>query len=176
MEGFKMNENQNQTQNTQKINQANSQAAQQAEPKTVLNGKVVSLQQAQAMEEAFQQTVNKTGIQAHHDNSTEAVNAGDVAQSASTAEAGAAQQYNQQAVRQTDVQSGQAHLQEFEGQAQQMQQQTQQQAQQAQNNHEAVNAAVQEHTQSNAAAAAAEQAAQTQKAAAEAKARAKKGQ
>lgn len=174
-----MNENQSQnTQNNQKINQANNEAAKAAEPKTVLNGKVVSLQQAQAMEEAFNQTQNKTGIQAHHDNSTEAVNAGQVAsQSMSTAEAGAAQQYNQQAIKQTDVQSGQAHLQEFEGQAQQMTQQAQQAGQSAQNNHEAVNAAVQEHTQSNAAAAAAEQAAQTQKQAAEAKARAtKKGQ
>jgi hypothetical protein len=159
----------NENQNTNKINQANSEAAAKAEPKTVINGKVVSLQQAQAMEQAFNESVSKTGIQAHHDNSTEAVNAGEVAKSASTAEAGAAQQYNQQAIKQTDVQSGQAHLQEFEGQAHQAQQQAQQHAQ---NNTQAVNAAAQQHTESNAAGAAAQQAADSQKAAA----RAKKGQ
>lgn len=169
--------NENQTQNSQKVNQANVEAAKNAEPKTVLNGKVVSLAQAQAMEEAFNQTQNQTGIQAHHDNSTEAVNAGQVAsQSMSTAEAGAAQQYNQQKVRPADVQSGQAHLQEFEGQAQQQVQQSQQQAQQsqqqAQNNQQAVSAAAQEHAAQNAAAAEAQKAAETQKAAA----RAKKGQ
>jgi hypothetical protein len=128
-----MNEqNQNQT---QKINQAHSEAATQAEPKTVINGKVVSLQQAQAAEAAFNKTMNQTGIQKHHDNSTEAVDAGAVAsQSMSTAEAAAAQGYNQQAVKATDVQSGQAELEKaMQGAGQQQEQAGSQETLQQQN-------------------------------------------
>lgn len=161
----------NENQNIEKINQANSEAAAQMEPKTVINGKVVSLQQAQMAEEAFNQTMSQSGIQAHHSNASEAVNAGDVAKSASTAEASAAQVYNQAAVKQADVQSGQAHLESHMPTAEQAAQKAAQAAAQAAQQNQVQSA------QQSAAEAQAEQAAEAQKAAAEVKARAtKKGQ
>jgi hypothetical protein len=122
-----------QNQNNQKINQAHSEAAKAAEPKTVLNGKVVSLQQAQAAEAAFNQTQNQTGIQAHHDNSTEAVDAGAVAKNQTGREASAAQMYNQQAIRQTNVQSGQQEVEKHLNAAQNQEQVGSQQTMQEQN-------------------------------------------
>lgn len=98
-----MNENQaqNQAQQNQKTNQA---AAKYAEAKTVVNGQEVSVKQAQAAEEAFNQQNTQTGIQQHHDNSTEAVQAGQTAQNASS------MNQTNAAVKQVDVQSGQQHL------------------------------------------------------------------
>ena len=48
----------------------------------MINGQEVTLKEAQAAEEAFNQQNNQTGIQAHHDNSSEAVQAGETAQNA----------------------------------------------------------------------------------------------
>ena len=103
-----MNENQAQNQATnQATNQAsqkNQAAAKYAEAKTVVNGQEVSVQQAQAAEEAFNKQNNQTGIQAHHDNSSEAVQAGQTAQNA------AAMNDSNAAVKKVNVQSGQQHL------------------------------------------------------------------
>ena len=84
-----MNENQaqnqaQQNQATNQTNQKNQAAAKYAEAKTVVNGQEVSVQQAQAAEEAFNKQNNQTGVQAHHDNSSEAVQAGQTAQNAAT--------------------------------------------------------------------------------------------
>ena len=88
-------------------NQKNVQANQKAvEAKTVLNGQEVSVNAAQAAQEAFEAQNNQTGVQAHHDNSSEAVQAGQVAQNA----AGQNMQQQKAAVKQSDLQSGQQHL------------------------------------------------------------------
>jgi hypothetical protein len=175
--------------NAENVAQAHQQARQAAEAKTVVNGKVVPLSAAQAAEAAFETMNTQTGIQAHHDNSSEAVAAGQVAQQSQ--QAASQQQMNQQtgaAVRQANVQSGQQHLEGLATQtgqeagisevynkmntamqqqmSNQMNQQNQQQTQQA------AQAAAARAEQTNPAAAEAEEAAMQQKAAA--KARAKK--
>lgn len=182
--------------NAQKMAQTYSQIANNAEEKTVLNGKVVPLKVAQAAEAAFEETNTQSGVQAHHANASEAVPAGQIAsQSQSTAEAGAAQTYNaagqaqqQGQVKQANVQSGQAHLeqhmQEAQQQMQQMQQQQQQQMQGQSNmqGQQAQQAAAKAAEQAalktgNAAAAEHETAAEMQQAATKAQAKAtKKGQ
>jgi hypothetical protein len=86
--------------------QANNQATSQAneEAKTVINGKVVSLSAAQAAEQQAALEAQQTGIQAHHDNSSEAVQAGQTASNPATKDTAA---FN---IRQANVQSGQSHL------------------------------------------------------------------
>jgi hypothetical protein len=111
MENVKMDvkkNNQANQQNNQQANQQNSQDLQ----KTVVNGKVVSLKQAQQIEEQFnQQQAQQTGIQAHHNNDSESVPAGQVAQNQNMM-----QQAEQQAmINQTNLQSGQSHLSGMEG-------------------------------------------------------------
>jgi hypothetical protein len=100
--------------NVNKNNQANQQANQQnvkVDQKTVVNGKVVSLKQAQQMEEQFnQQQGQQTGIQAHHNNDSESVPAGQVAQNQNMVQA-----EQQQVVNQTNLQSGQSHLEGMQG-------------------------------------------------------------
>jgi hypothetical protein len=99
--------------NAQGLAQAHEQAAKAIEPKTVVNGKVVSLKAAQAAEAYFEANNTTTGVQAHHDNTTEAVPAGQIAQQGQ--QAMNQQQMNQAtgaAVRQANVQSSQAHLEE----------------------------------------------------------------
>jgi hypothetical protein len=97
--------------NNEKANQNNSaqnqQIAQAAEAKTVMNGKTIPLKQAQAAEEAAAQQNTQTGIQAHHDNSSEAVQAGKMGSNQ------AAQETSQFQVKQVNVQSGQQDMQQF---------------------------------------------------------------
>ena len=130
--------NENNQANLQANNQSNQ--TQQAKVKTVINGQEVDVKAAQAAQEAFEKQNNQTGIQAHHDNSTEAVNAGEMAQ----------QSMNQaqptetiRPIKQADLQSGQQHLashiqeaqqalQKVESEMQQQEQQRMQQAQQVQ--------------------------------------------
>jgi hypothetical protein len=157
-----MNENQaqqNQAQNqavqngatnqaTNQNQQMAQQAAKAAEAKTVVNGQAVNVKEAQGAEAAFEKQNTRTGIQQHHDNTSEAVEAGQMAQNA--ADLLAQQTHYKAIVRQADLQSGQQHLephvqeakqalQEIERQMvkqeeqrmQQMQQQQQGQGQQA---------------------------------------------
>ena len=90
-------------------NQAfNQEIAKAAEAKTVINGQEVSVHDACATQEAFEAQNNQTGVQAHHDNSSEAVQAGQIAQNSAMQR----MQQNMQhtAVKQSDLQSGQSHL------------------------------------------------------------------
>jgi hypothetical protein len=132
-----MNENKTNQQNVQtnvQGNQANNQEIQkmiqqQNEEKTVVNGKVVPLKQAQAMEEHFNKQNTQTGIQPHHDNSTESVPAGQVAGNYQQA---SQDQMQQQAIKQVNIQSGQSTLDSYEQVAQQEMQKAEQQFQQGQ--------------------------------------------
>ena len=126
-----MNENQAQNQATNQAtnqaNQKNQAAAKYAEAKTVVNGQEVSVQQAQAAEEAFNKQNTQTGIQQHHDNSSEAVQAGQTAQNAPT------MNESKLNIKQVNLQSGQQHL------SQNMQSGTQSQAQMnAQEDHQTI--------------------------------------
>jgi hypothetical protein len=99
----------------QQLAAAHTEAAQAAEPKTVVNGKVVALKEAQAAETAADQEIKKTGIRQAHDNSTEPVQAGMIAHDTQSQRLQALQQdqtvqAQQQAIRQADVQSGQNEL------------------------------------------------------------------
>jgi hypothetical protein len=90
--------------NTQKSTQANQGTTQAEEAYTIVNGKRIPLSQAQAAEQAREEQVTKTGIQQAHDNSTEPV------QSGKTASQQTMQQTQQQTIKQSNVQSGQAEL------------------------------------------------------------------
>lgn len=92
----------NENQANNQTNQANVQA--NAEAKTVVNGKVVSLNEALQAEQQAAQQAQQTGIQAHHSNHSEAVQAGQTAQNA------AQQQPTNLNIRQANVQSGQSHM------------------------------------------------------------------
>jgi hypothetical protein len=76
------------------------------EAKTVVNGKVVPVSQAQAAEQQAAQQAQQTGVQAHHSNNSEAVQAGQTAAGATNVNA------EQEALRikQANVQSGQSHM------------------------------------------------------------------
>ena len=75
------NENLQQSQsNGQNQSNQQNQGNQTSLERTIVNGKVVPLSEAQAMEEQFNKQNTSTGIQQHHDNSSEAVQAGQVAQ------------------------------------------------------------------------------------------------
>lgn len=80
---------------------ANQQTTQNVEAVTVVNGKVVSLDQARQAAQAAEAAATQTGIQAHHSNHTEAVQAGQVAKQSS-----AQTQQSTQSIRQVNVQSG----------------------------------------------------------------------
>lgn len=165
---------QNTQANAQKMAQESNKTANSAEPKTVLNGKVVQLKFAQAAESAFDESNRTSGVQKHHDNTSESVPAGQIAsRSQSTAES-AEVQAAQQTIKQGNVQSSQAHLEQHLQQAQQQGQQAQQQNTQPQQAEQQALAAAAEKT--NPMAAEHETAAEMQQAAAEhkAKARAKK--
>jgi len=123
-----MNENQaqNQAQQNQAANQAINQASQKnqaaakyAEAKTVVNGQEVKVKDVQAAEETFNKQNNQTGIQAHHDNSSEAVQAGQTAQNAAT------MNESKLNLKQVNMQSGQSH---FSGAGTQAQSEASQQA------------------------------------------------
>lgn len=129
-EMFKMDEQQmkqqikskvKQNQVEQQMNQQQSQQPQQeisSEPRTIVNGKVVPLQQAVAMEEEFNMQEIKTGIQAHHDNSTESVEAGAIAKNSNMQQASQMQQEEEAKpsfLKQANQQSGQSHLEGMQG-------------------------------------------------------------
>jgi hypothetical protein len=123
--------------NAQALANAHTKAANKAEPKTVLGGKVVPLKVAQAAESAFDESNRTTGIQKHHDNTTEAVPAGQIAsRSQSTAESAEVQADQQPTIKQANMQSGQQgvqqHLEQAQVQMAKAQQQLEQQMQQAQ--------------------------------------------
>jgi hypothetical protein len=96
--------------NNEKANQnnhaQNEQIQKAAEAKTVINGKTIPLKQAQAAEEAAAQQNTKTGIQQHHDNSSEAVQAGQMGSNQ------ASQETSEFQVKQVNIQSGQQHMQQ----------------------------------------------------------------
>lgn len=141
-----MNEN-NQFQNSQnqqaKQNQeVNQEVVEAAEFKTVVNGKVVSIKQAQAAQEAQEANVKQTGIQQAHDNSSEPVQAGQKAQGQRTASSSneSARQAEMN-IKQVNVQSGQQelekHMQSGSSQAQSEAEKIQAEAQQSLQNSKA---------------------------------------
>lgn len=90
--------------NTQKSAQTNQGTTQAEEAYTIVNGKRIPVSQALEAEKAREEQVTKTGIQQAHDNSSEPV------QSGKTASQQPMQQTQQQTIRQANVQSGQAEL------------------------------------------------------------------
>lgn len=97
-------------QNSEEYQKAYQQIKQEAEAKTVVNGKVVSLKAAQAAQAAFSAKNTQTGIQPHHANNTEAVPAGGLAQQKNIGMQQARQQEQQGAINQANVQSGQSEV------------------------------------------------------------------
>jgi hypothetical protein len=168
--------------NSQQMAQTYQQLQKANEPKTIVNGKVVSLAAAQAAEAYHEAQMNQTGIQEHHSNQTETVASGQVAQNSQNAQA----EETQVKMRQSNVQSSQAHLEDAisrststaeAGRAQMYNQsqaqQTGQSSQAQQQSQQAAQTAAAHAEQTNPAAAEAETAAETQRAATKA-ARAKK--
>ena len=103
------NENLQQSQsNGQNQSNQQNQGNQTSLERTIVNGKVVPLSEAQAMEEQFNKQNTSTGIQQHHDNSSEAVQAGQVAQNQVSPQ-------QEQTIKQANVQSGQSHLSQIVG-------------------------------------------------------------
>lgn len=96
--------NENKAQN-QAIHQT---AAKAAEAKTIINGQEVSVHDACAAQESFEAQNTQTGIQSHHDNSSEAVQAGQVAQN--SALQNMQQNMQRAAIKPSELQSGQSHL------------------------------------------------------------------
>lgn len=101
--------------NAKELASAYEQARQAIEPKTVVNGKVVPLKQAQSAEAMFEGSVKQTGIQQAHNNSTEPVQSGQVAQNSqqnAMAKGLSAENkaQNLQQLNVANVQSGQAEL------------------------------------------------------------------
>ena len=124
-----------QSNQTLQSNQTNKQSGQAMEEAyTVINGKRVSLSQAQAAQEAQERQAElRTGIQKTHDNSTEAVKAGAKGKQTQSQQ----QQQPQHVVKTANIQSGQQELEQHmqqKGQTstQALDQQAQQQAEQAQ--------------------------------------------
>ena len=118
------NEGMQMDQRNQSVQQ--NQGNQESLQKTVVNGKEVPLHEVQMMEEQFNKQNNQTGIQQHHDNSSESVQAGQVAQNQVS-------QQQDQRIKRANVQSGQSHLSPNFSQGQQTQQsQVQMQAQENQ--------------------------------------------
>jgi hypothetical protein len=113
------------SQNAQNLAEAHKLAQQEIEPKTIINGKVVPVQQAQAAEASFGAMNTQTGVQDHHANYTEAVRAGQISEQAFQNAQQAMQRTNGQ-INQANVQSGQQAL---EQEMQQVQQQSSNQSQ-----------------------------------------------
>lgn len=170
--------NQTAKQQGQQMAEAYSQAAKAAEPKTVINGKVVPLKYAQAAEASLEESITQSGIREAHNNASEPVQAGAIAQDTTQAHRAELmeQREQMQAVKAADIQSGQQELEQHMNQAQQgMNQQNMNQQNQDQHQQQA-QAAAHRAKETNPAEASADIAAQEAKAASEAKARAKKGQ
>jgi hypothetical protein len=97
----------NVTTNQQQMNQQQAQQLQQQnEAKTVVNGKVVKLEDALQAEQSLTKQAKQTGISEAQNNHTEAVQAGATAQNAQ----GLQQNQEVQNIKQSNVQSGQAEL------------------------------------------------------------------
>lgn len=111
--------NQQAAQNAEEVSKAHSQIQTNAEAKTVVNGKIVSITQAQQAEAAANAAMKQTGIRDIHNNVTEPVEAGQVA---SQQQQQGQQQQGQATTASTGnvnyeqtvkhVQSGQQHLEE----------------------------------------------------------------
>lgn len=76
----------------------------QHEAKTIVNGKLVSLSEAQQILKQASERAQQTGVQEHHSNHSEAVQAGQTATNAANVQA---EQLN---IKQGNLQSGQGHL------------------------------------------------------------------
>lgn len=100
-------------QNMQSNAQTQSDVQREIEPKTVVNGKVVPLKQSQEATAAFEAQNTQTGIQDHHNNSSEAVQSGQVAQQQTNAT-----QVQEASIRQANVQAGGENMQQHMNQAQ----------------------------------------------------------
>ena len=109
--------NENNQANNQKVNQ---EAIKASEAKTVVNGKVVSIKQAQAALEAAEAAQTATGVQSYHSNHTEAVAAGQTGKTTPSSSDESARQA-EVAIKQGNIQSGQSHLNEHMQQAGQSQ-------------------------------------------------------
>jgi hypothetical protein len=94
--------------NEKDMNEKLHQAGQNVHPeaKTVVNGKVVPVQDALQAEQSMNQQAKQTGVNESHNNNTEAVQAGATSQNAQ----GLQQNQEVQNIKQTNVQSGQAEL------------------------------------------------------------------
>ena len=92
--------------NEKDMNQKLNQAGQNVHPeaKTIVNGKVVSLEEAVQAEQSLNEQAKQTGVNESHNNHTEAVQAGKVAQNAQV------QQEQTHSIKQSNIQSGQAEL------------------------------------------------------------------
>jgi hypothetical protein len=102
--------NQAANQNSEAVAKAHSEIQNNAEAKTVVGGKVVSLSAAQNAEAHAEANMKQTGIQAHHDNSSEPVQAGQVASQQGRTTASSNQENMNKTVNPVNVQSGQEHL------------------------------------------------------------------
>lgn len=83
--------------NIQQNNQSNTEA------KTVMNGKVIPISQAQQEQMQAETNAAQSGIQTHHSNHSEAVQAGQVAKQSKSMK-----QATEKTIRESEVQSGQA--------------------------------------------------------------------
>ncbi|MBT2728392.1 hypothetical protein J7E63_15795 [Bacillus sp. ISL-75] len=129
-----INQKSNQSYNQASNQEPNQAAVENSEFKTVVNGKVVSVNQAQAALEAQEAAVTKTGIQEAHSNHSEPVQAGQ--QGKTTASSNNETMKSETKIKQVNVQSGQSELethmnQAGQSEAQKMQAEAQQQVQQS---------------------------------------------
>lgn len=91
------------------LKSAHQQIQKDAEAKTIVNGKIVSVKDVQTAQQALEAKTNQqTGIQEHHTNSTEAVAAGQVAKNQAQTQA---QMQAQQAMTQAQQQMTVANMQ-----------------------------------------------------------------
>jgi hypothetical protein len=107
-----MNENQNQAQTN---NQSSNEATQAY---TIVNGKRVTIEQAQAAMKAAEAQVTQTGVTDQHSNHSEPVQTGQTAQSSASAQQNNAAQTQQARINPVNNQSAQAHMEQHINQAQ----------------------------------------------------------
>jgi hypothetical protein len=113
--------------------QVQQQIQKEVEPYTYVDGKRVPLKEALQAEEIFNENIKTTGITQDHDNSTEPVKAGGIAQNNQQNQAQqAAQQQQQQMQQQAALRTKQSGQQAVGQELQQAQQQVEQQEQQEQ--------------------------------------------
>jgi hypothetical protein len=99
--------NQAASQNAEAVAKAHSEIQNNAEAKTVVGGKVVSITAAQEAAKAAEAAAKTTGVQEHHNNSSEPVQAGQVASQEGKTTASSNQANMQtQNIKSANVQSG----------------------------------------------------------------------